>query len=71
MLEVAFVRSPMAHARIKGIAKPKGHEAAVFTAADLSDVGPIQAHTTLKGFKPSDQYVLAKDKVRQVLDARG
>lgn len=66
MLEVAFVRSPMAHARIKGITKPKGFEASVFTAADLADVGPIQAHTTLKGFKPSDQYVLAKDKVRQV-----
>ena len=35
MLDVAFVRSPMAHARILGIRKPAGHEAMVFTAADL------------------------------------
>src|SRR5262249_56867733 len=62
MLDVAFVRSPMAHARIKGIKKLEG----VYTSDDLKDVQPIRAHTTLKGFKPSDQYVLAKDKVRQV-----
>jgi carbon-monoxide dehydrogenase large subunit len=62
MLEVAFVRSPMAHARIKGISKLPG----VFTAEDLSGVQPIRAHTTLKGFKPSDQPVLATGKVRQV-----
>jgi carbon-monoxide dehydrogenase large subunit len=62
MLEVAFVRSPMAHARIKGIKKLPG----VFTADDLQGVQPIRAHTTLKGFKPSDQPVLATGKVRQV-----
>ena len=62
MLDVAFVRSPMAHARIKGITKLPG----VFTAEDLAGVEPIRAHTTLKGFKKSEQYVLAKDKVRQV-----
>ncbi len=66
MLEVAFVRSPMAHARIKGIVKPKGFEDAVFASEDLAGVKPIQAHTTLKGFKPSDQPVLAAGKVRQV-----
>ena len=66
MLDVAFVRSPMAHARIRDITKPAGSEGSVFTSGDLSDVRPIQAHTTLKGFKPSDQFVLAKDKVRQV-----
>jgi carbon-monoxide dehydrogenase large subunit len=62
MLDVAFVRSPMAHARIRGIKKLPG----VFTADDLTDVQPIRAHTTLKGFKPSDQPVLAAGKVRQV-----
>jgi aerobic carbon-monoxide dehydrogenase large subunit len=64
MLEVAFVRSPMAHARIKGIAK--GDPASVFTAEDLVDVKPIRAVSTVRGFKPSEQPVLASGKVRQV-----
>jgi carbon-monoxide dehydrogenase large subunit len=63
MLDVAFVRSPMAHARIKGISKPSD---SVFTAEDLKDVKPIRAVSGLKGFKPSDQPVLASNKVRQV-----
>jgi carbon-monoxide dehydrogenase large subunit len=62
MFDVAFVRSPMAHARIKGIKKLPG----VFTAEDLKGVEPIRAHTTLEGFKPSDQPILATGKVRQV-----
>ena len=36
MLEVAFVRSPIAHGRIRGIAKPAGFESAVFTMQDLA-----------------------------------
>ena len=66
MLDVAFVRSPMAHARIVGIRKPAGHEAMVFTAADLAGVKPIRAVCGLKGFKASDQPVLASGKVRHV-----
>jgi carbon-monoxide dehydrogenase large subunit len=66
MLDVAFVRSPMAHARILGIRKPAGDEAMVFTAADLIGVKPIRAVCALKGFKPSEQPVLASGKVRQV-----
>ena len=66
MLDVAFVRSPMAHAAIRSIAKPAGHEASVFTAADLTGVKPIRAVCGLKGFKVSDQPVLASGKVRQV-----
>ena len=62
MLEVAFVRSPMAHARIRGIRKPAG----VFSAEDLDGVNPIRAVSGLKGFKPSAQPVLASGKVRQV-----
>ncbi len=62
MLDIAFVRSPMAHAKIRGVSKLPG----VFTAEDLKGVQPIRAHTTLKGFKPSDQPVLASGKVRQV-----
>ena len=66
MLEVAFVRSPMAHARIQGITKPSGLESLVFTAQDLDGVRPIRAVSGLKGFKPSEQPILARDKVRQV-----
>jgi carbon-monoxide dehydrogenase large subunit len=66
MLEVAFVRSPLAHARIKDIRKPPGEEASVFTAEDLQDLKPIRAVCALAGFKVSEQPILARDKVRQV-----
>ena len=62
MLEVAFLRSPMAHGRIRGIGRLPG----VFTAEDLAGVRPIRAVSGLKGFKPSEQPVLASGKVRQV-----
>ena len=62
MLEVAFVRSPMAHGRIRGIGKFPG----VFTADDLQGVKPIRSISGLKGFKASEQPVLATGKVRQV-----
>ena len=63
MLEVAFVRSPLAHARITGISKSSD---SVFTAEDLQGVKPIRAVSGLKGFKPSEQPILARGKVRQV-----
>ncbi len=66
MLEVAFVRSAVAHARLRGIEKPAGFEDRVFTAADLAGVRPIRAVSGLKGFKVSEQPVLARDKVRYV-----
>ena len=66
MLEAAFVRSPVAHARIKGIEKPAGFEDRVFTMDDLADVKAIRAVTAIKGFKPSDMWPLARGKVRHV-----
>ena len=57
MQELAFVRSPLGHARIRGIRKPAGSESAVFVAADLAGVKPITANSTLPGFKPSSQHV--------------
>ena len=63
-LEVAFVRSPIAHGRILGIRKPAGFEASVFTMDDLEGVKPIRAVSGLKGFKPSNLWPLAKGKVR-------
>jgi carbon-monoxide dehydrogenase large subunit len=67
--DLAFVRSPLAHARIGAIRKPAGDEAAVFTAADLAGVKPIVANSALPGFKPSAQAVLATDRVRHVGEA--
>jgi carbon-monoxide dehydrogenase large subunit len=64
--DLAFVRSPLAHARITAIRKPAGLEDAVFVAADLVGVLPITAVSGLPGFKPSSQPSLAVDRVRMV-----
>ncbi len=66
--DLAFVRSPVAHARVVSITKPVGFEASVFTAADLAGVRPITAVSGLPGFKPSAQEVLATT-VRHVGEA--
>jgi carbon-monoxide dehydrogenase large subunit len=69
MKELAFVRSPVAHARIRGITKPAGMEDCVFIAADLVGVKAISAVSGLPGFKPSSQPVLASGKIRHVGEA--
>src|SRR4051812_44538114 len=66
MLDVAFVRSPVAHGKLGSIDKPDDAADRVFTMDDLAGVKPIVANTTLPGFKPSEQWPLARDKVRQV-----
>ena len=66
MLDVAFVRSPLAHARIRGVAKPPGQEDAVFVMSDLVGVKGIRADSGLPGFRSSIQPVLAYEKVRHV-----
>lgn len=66
MKDVAFVRSPLAHARIRGIAIPEDLRDRVFVASDLDGVKPIRAVSGLPGFKPSEQPPLAAGKVRQV-----
>ena len=63
-MDVAFVRSPLAHARIRAADKPAGDEARVYTAADLAGVRPIVARSGLPGFKVSEQPVLAANRVR-------
>ena len=63
-MDVAFVRSPLAHARILGLSGPDGDEADTFTASDLDGVRPIVARSGLPGFKVSEQPVLAADRVR-------
>ncbi len=66
MREVAFVRSPLGHARLGAISKPAGFEGDVFVHADLAGVAPIVASSSIKGFKTSAQPVLATGKVRMV-----
>jgi aerobic carbon-monoxide dehydrogenase large subunit len=67
--DVAFVRSPLAHARIRAILVPDRYRANVFVAADLVGVRAIRAVSGLPGFKISEQPVLATGKVRQVGEA--
>ena len=62
--EVAFVRSPLAHARIRSITVPERHADRVFTAEDMEGVRPIRAESSLPGYKSSDYPPLARDKVR-------
>ena len=66
MKDVAFVRSPLAHARLRGMTVPAVHKHAVFAVADLAGVKPIRAVSGLRGFKASEQSLLASDKVRYV-----
>jgi carbon-monoxide dehydrogenase large subunit len=65
-LEVAFLRSPVAHGRIRGITKPEGREAEVFVAADLEGLSPILTPSTLAGYRAPAQPILAQGKLRFV-----
>jgi aerobic carbon-monoxide dehydrogenase large subunit len=64
--EVAFVRSPVAHARLTGIRIPDRLRTSVFTASDLAGVRPIRAVSTMPGFQASEQPPLVTDKIRHV-----
>src|ERR1700733_12822591 len=64
--DVAFVRSPLAHARIRAIHVPERYRDVVFTADDLIGIRPIRAVSGLPGFKVSEQPPLAIGKVRHV-----
>ena len=66
MKDVAFVRSPLAHAKLRAVHIPDEHRGKAFAAADLVGVKPIVAVSGLPGFKASEQPVLASQKVRQV-----
>src|SRR5207244_168555 len=50
-MEVAFVRSPHAHARIKSVRIPPEARGRVFTAADLPRVKPIRITVHATGAK--------------------
>ena len=50
--DVAFLRSPVAHARILRRAKPAAHETSVFFRDDLMGVAPIVTRSAMPG-KPN------------------
>ena len=64
MREVAFLRSPVAHGIIRGLRAPQGTQ--IFTMQDLTGVAPIRAPSSLPGFRRTDQWPLAHQRVRQV-----
>ena len=68
-MEVAFVRSPHAHARIRNIAVPPGVKDRVFTAANLPGIRPIRITMQAAGAKSPLWPPLATDKVRYVGEA--
>jgi carbon-monoxide dehydrogenase large subunit len=64
--EIAFVRSPVAHARLRGVTVPDKFRDVVFTAAHLTGIKPISSTPTIRGFKPSAEPILATGKLRFV-----
>jgi carbon-monoxide dehydrogenase large subunit len=66
MREVAFVRSPVAHARLTGIRIPDHLRDSVFTAKDLKGVANIRAVSPLPSFQASEQPPLVTDRIRHV-----
>ncbi|MBV9521745.1 MAG: xanthine dehydrogenase family protein molybdopterin-binding subunit, partial [Alphaproteobacteria bacterium] len=69
LMDVAFLRSPAAHGRIRSIAVPAGAEDLVFRAEDLTGVKPMTALSGIPGYKVSQYPVLAAGKVRFVGEA--
>ena len=69
MLHLGVVRTPYAHARIRGIdvakAKAAAGVVAVLTAADLGEaIGPVPCAAEIPDMKPAPRPVLASDEVR-------
>jgi carbon-monoxide dehydrogenase large subunit len=62
--DVAFVRSAIAHGILRGVRKPAGAEARVFTFADLGPVNVLPAGPEMPAFKLGPYPPLATDKVR-------
>jgi aerobic carbon-monoxide dehydrogenase large subunit len=68
-MEVAFLRSPYAHARIRSVSIPSEIRAHVFTATDLPRMKPIRVVSHSTGAKSPPWPPLATDKVRFVGEA--
>src|SRR5690606_40132727 len=64
--EVAFLRSPLAHARITDIRVAKEAQDRVFLRSDMPDASDIVADSTLPTYQLSRIPPLAHEKVRYV-----
>lgn len=65
--EVAFVRSQVAHGRVREVVAPDGSAGRVWTGADLAPfAAPLTATSTLPGFRAKAVPNLAGEKVRYV-----
>lgn len=64
--DVAFLRSPIAHARLLEVHVEDSLRTRVFTAEDLPGMSPIVATSTAPGYKVSEHPPLAQHKVRFV-----
>jgi carbon-monoxide dehydrogenase large subunit len=65
-VELAFLRSPVAHAWLKGIDIPAEFRGSVFLAEDIGFTNPIVAATAAPGFQYSEYPALAREKLRFV-----
>ena len=65
-VELAFLRSPVAHARIKGVDIPAEFRSSVFLAEDIGFAKPIVSATAAPGFQSSEYPALAREKLRFV-----
>ena len=66
MKDVAFVRSPLAHAKILGVTIPEEDRPSVFEASDLGGVKPIRANSGFRGSRSQTSRCLRTGKVRYV-----
>ena len=66
MLDVAFLRSPIAHGLLRGVTVPPRSDLKVFTSADMTGVSPMRARSLLPGHRHADYPVMAIGKVRFV-----
>jgi aerobic carbon-monoxide dehydrogenase large subunit len=64
--EIAFVRSPMAHASFSNIVKPEGFENQVFTAEDLGEIHHLVAGPDMPAYRNTTYPPLAEGRVRFV-----
>ena len=64
--DVAFVRSQMAHARVRKIGKPEDAAARVFTLGDLGNLNILEAGPELAAFRHGPYPALADERVRYV-----
>lgn len=66
MLDVAFVRSPVAHAVLKPAEIDPDDRARVFTSTDIEAIQPILAEGTIDGYVKTPYPVMARDKANFV-----